>query len=94
MEIGLGVNNIQFSVDLHIIVDMNYNLQIPKIIALVEQWKRRILTPIRRTTVIKSLLIPKLNHLFISLPNPKKETISYLNKTIFEFWWKSKIIIA
>lgn len=82
---------IQFSVDLYIIVDMNYNLQIPKIVALVVQWKRRILTPIGRTTVIKSLLIPKLNHLFISLLNPKKETISYLKKTIFEFLWKSKI---
>ena len=82
---------IQFSVDLHNIVDINYNLLIPKIIAMVQQWKRRVLTPIGRITVIKSLLIPKLNHLFISLPNPKKETISYLNKTIFEFLWKSKI---
>jgi hypothetical protein len=44
-------------------------------VALIEQWKRRILTPIGRTTVIKTLLIPKLNHLFISLPTPKKETI-------------------
>lgn len=55
---------IQFSVDLNYIVDMNYNLQIQKNIALVEQWKRRILTPIRRNTVIKSLLIPKQNHFF------------------------------
>lgn len=62
---------------------MNYNLQVPKIIALVVQWKRRILTPIGRITVIKSLLIPKLNHLFISIPNPKKEKISYLNKFFF-----------
>jgi hypothetical protein len=45
-------------------------------VALTEQWKRRTLTPIGRTTVIKTLLIPKLNHLFISLPTPKKETIS------------------
>lgn len=80
---------IQFSVDLKEIIDINFGLQIPKISALIEQWKRRILTPIGRVTVIKSLLIPKLNHLFISLPTPKRETILYLYKCIFEFLWKS-----
>lgn len=68
----------QFSVDLDEIVDSNFSLQIPKIVALIEQWKRRILTPIGHVTVIKTLLIPKLNHLFISLPTLKKETISYI----------------
>lgn len=85
MEIGIGGQQhlttflgIQFSVDLHIIVDVNFNLKIPIIIALVEQWKRRIPTPIGRITVVKSFLIPKLNHSFISLPNPKKEAISMI----------------
>ena len=73
------------------IEEMNFGLQIPKMVAFIEQWKRRILTPIGRTTVIKTLLIPKLNHLFISLPTPKKETISYLYKIIFEFLWKSGV---
>lgn len=82
---------IQFSVDLNKIIDINFGLQIPKINALIEQWKQRILTPIGRITVIKSLLIPKLNHLFISLPTPKRETILYLYKCIFEFLWKSKV---
>ena len=43
--------------------------------SLIEQWKRRILTPICRNTVVKSLIVPKLNHffMFISLPNLKKE---------------------
>jgi hypothetical protein len=34
--------------------------------------------------------LPKLNHLFISLPTPTKEKISSLCKDIFEFIWKSK----
>lgn len=80
----------QFSVELSEIVDNNFGIQIPKIIALMEQWKRRILTPIGRVTVIKSLLIPKLNHLFISLPTPKKEIVSFICMAIFEFLWKSK----
>ena len=76
---------IYFSVDLSEITDINFRLQIPKMIALIEQWKRRILTPFGRNTVVKSLLIPKLNHLFISIPTPKEETIVNLNKTSLNF---------
>ena len=70
---------------------MDYGTQIPKVIALIQQWRRRFLTPIGRITVIKTLLIPKLNHLFISIPNPKKEIISLLCKLMFEFLWNSKV---
>ena len=42
-------------------------LQIEKEFAL---WRRRDLTTIGRITVIKSLLISKLVHLFTALPNP------------------------
>ena len=86
MEAGLGLNKtfsllgINFSVNLSEITDMNYGIQIPKVIALIQQWKRRFLTLIGRVTVIKTLLIPKLNHLFISIPNPKQEIISLLCK--------------
>lgn len=64
--------------------------RLPPELLLMEQWKRRILTPIGRVTVIKSLLIPKLNHLFISLPTPKKEIVAFICKAFFEFLWKSK----
>lgn len=40
-----------------------------RIKALIQQWKRRILTPFGRVTVVKTSLLPKLNHHFISLPN-------------------------
>jgi hypothetical protein len=50
---------------------------------MLQHWKRRILTPIGRVTVVKTLVIPKLNHLFLSLPSPSKETITTLNKDIF-----------
>ena len=48
-----------------------------------------IVSPIGRLTVLKTLLISKLNHLIISLPNPKVDQISKLNKIFFEFRWKS-----
>ena len=84
----LGIN---FSVNLCEITDMNYGIQIPKVIVLIQQRRRRFLKPIGRVVVIKTLLIPKLNHLFISIPNPKKEMISLICNAMFEFLWNSKV---
>jgi hypothetical protein len=65
------------------IVDLNYNTQIPKIKTLIHHWKRRQLTTIGRVTVVKPLLQPKLNHLFIALPNPNEDTLPSLNNWVF-----------
>ena len=51
-------------------------------------WKRRYLTPLGKITVIKSLLVPTLNHLFISIPNPNNQTIKELNNIFLEFVWE------
>ena len=45
---------------------MDYGTQIPKVIALIQQWRRRFLKHVGRVTVTITLLIPKLNHLCIS----------------------------
>lgn len=71
-ETGLGATSfsllgIIFAADLEDYVDINYKLQLPKMKALIKQWKRRILTP----TVVNTHIIPKLNHLFNSLPTTK-----------------------
>ena len=72
---------IHFSVDLDKIPDLNYDIQIPKITALIQQWERRALTPIGRVTVLKSLnIVPKINHLIISLTNPR-----YIYRYLFLF---------
>ena len=41
-------------------------------------------------TVLKTLIISKLNHLFISLPNPSDDLINNLQKRFFSFVWNSK----
>ena len=51
-------------------------------------WKRRYLTPIGKITVIKTLLLPILNHLFISLPDPNDSILKHLNELFFEFVWQ------
>lgn len=39
----------------------------------------------------KTLMLPKLNHLFISLPTPNEAFLSSFNRAIFKFLWKSKV---
>lgn len=50
-------------------------------------WQRRHLTPIGKITVIKTLLIPSLNHLFLSLPNPTDKDLKELQDMFFKFLW-------
>ena len=57
---------------------------------LLNQWRKRNPTPLGRITVVKSLTISKIVHLFISLPTPK-DIIHKLNKLFFEFVWKSSV---
>lgn len=43
-----------------------------------------------RFTIAKSLIVSKLSHLLILLPNPCQKTISKLTKLLFVFIWGSK----
>ena len=55
------------------------------------RWNSRSLTPFGRLTVIKTLLIPKVNHLILALPNPSEEVIKSFQNDLYNFLWKSKI---
>ena len=56
----------------------------------VAQWRRRNISPIGRITVMKSLLISKLVHIFTSLPNPSKEELKHLENILHKCIWASK----
>jgi len=56
----------------------------------IAQWKRRQLTPIGRICIVKALLLSKLVHLFIALPNAPPKYIDQLNTMLFEFVWGNK----
>ena len=62
---------IEFDVDLEKMVNINYKDKIANITKVIKQWRRRYLTPLGKITVIKSLPLAKLNHLFIALQKPK-----------------------
>ena len=59
---ALGVN---FSIHLEEMEDLNYNMVMEAVSNLVHHWSRRNLTVLGRITVVKSLLIPKFNHLIL-----------------------------
>ena len=54
---------IKFSCNLNTMVDINYTTKLKEIEKEIKQWARRILTPLGRLTVLKTLLISKLNRL-------------------------------
>jgi hypothetical protein len=81
---------IKFDIDLENMIDLNYSEQFTKIEMEMKLWLARILTPYGRNTILKSLLLPKLNHLFVSIPNPKEIVIQDFQKKCFKFVWQGK----
>lgn len=80
---------IKFSCNLDNMLNLNFKEKLIQIEKELKQWSKRILTPFGRITILKSLIISKLNHLFISLPNPTDETINKLQRSFFQFIWQS-----
>lgn len=57
----------------------------------IKYWEKRIITPLGKLKLIKSLLISKLNHLFMSLPTPSSNSLKQLKEILFNFLWNSKV---
>ena len=80
---------IRFSCNLNNMIELNYKEKLSQTEKELKQWSKRILTPLGRITISKTVVISKLNHLFISLPNPSDEIINTLQKQFFSFIWLS-----
>ena len=52
-------------------------------------WSKRKLTLQGKITIIKSVVLSKFVHLFLSLPNPPGNLIQTLNKMFYKFLWNS-----
>ena len=68
-----GVSNftllgMEFSTDLEKIPEMNYDKILIQASKIIKSWQYRILAPIGKIAVIKTLILSKFNHLFISVP--------------------------
>ena len=58
---------------------------------MINTWSKRNLTVIGKISVVKTLILPILNHLFLTLPNPNAEMIKKINDAIYYFLWNSPV---
>ena len=77
--------------DLNAIVNVNYMSTMQAITKQIHHWSKRFLTVLGRIVVVKTLLLPKLNHLVLSLPSPEGTLISEINSKFHHFIWGGKI---
>ena len=57
---------------------------------LFKIWLQRMITPLGRVAILKSLILSKLIHLWILLPNPPDHFVNDLQKECFRFVWNGK----
>ena len=85
-----SVLGITFDGDLKHTIELNYEKVLINIHKLLACWKKRQITPIGKTSIIKTLCLSKLNHLFLSLPTPSQMYIQTSKKLFFSFIWNDK----
>lgn len=83
----LGVN---FSLETDQICTINFTHKLEEIKNMLKVWSKRQLTPLGKITVIKTLAISKITHLFIALPDPSEAFLQELNAVFFQFLWDGK----
>lgn len=79
-----------FSINVHEIVLINYENKLGDIRKLLNCWSRRNLTPYGKITVIKTLALSKITHLFLNLPDPDEAFMKDLEKLLYSFLWDDK----
>lgn len=81
---------IWLTADLHECDMLNYNDKLSEIKILFRIWIKRQITPLGRIAVLKSLILSKIVHLWLLLPNPPDYFMAGLQKMCFQFIWKKK----
>ena len=84
------VLGIMFVTSLSEMVDLNYEIKMKEIKSLIDKWSKRNLTPLGRITVVKTIVLSKLVHLFSCLPSPGKLFVNELQRKLFTFVWQGK----
>ena len=80
---------IDFDLDVEDITLSNYSKKLTEFQKTLNLWSARNLTFYGRVTIIKSLALPKLVHLFTSLPNPPADILQRIQGLCFRFLWKN-----
>ena len=86
----LKILGIKFSGTNNGITEKNLEEKIPILEKEIAQWKRRNLSLLGKVTVIKSLLLSKLVHIFLALPNPPKPIVKRIETLFYKFLWNDR----
>ena len=78
-----------FSTDLNNISKINFEKVLFKAKAELNSWKYRILSPIGKITVLKTLILPKFIQLFSSIPT-LNYSLNEINKMFYNYIWNGK----
>ena len=70
--------------------EINYNNKFSEIKTLFNIWIKRTIMPLRKIAILKSLILSKILHLWMLLPNPPDGLIDKLQKMCFKFVWNRK----
>ena len=89
-ETNFSLLGLEFFINLSQMIETNFEKALSSCKSVMNTWKKRNMSPLGRITVIKTFIFSKLNHLFMSLPNPKPEFIKKLNQLIYNFIWEGK----
>ena len=81
---------IWFTNDLKECEVLHFSENLLEIRALYKVWLKRQITPLGRVAVLKSLILSKIIHLWMLLPNPPDNLVNELRKTVFQFVWNRK----
>ena len=84
------VLGIHFSVNTNDIANINFEGKIEEVKREISRWNKRNMTPLGKITIIKTLVISKLTHLFMNMPDPSTRFLKELEEIIFTFLWGSK----
>ena len=83
------VLGVKFSTNLSDMVDINYDLKIEETKKLFACWSKRVISPIGKLVVIKTLALAKFNHLFLGIPNPSHAKLDIIQNLFFKFLWNN-----
>ena len=75
-----------FTQDLKGCEQINYNEKLSEEKALFNIWSKRLITPLGRVAILKSLILSKLVHLWILLPDPPYDFVNNLRKCVFNLF--------
>ena len=81
---------ILFSTDIKTIPHLNYKDKLDEMKRILQKWKKRQISPLGKITIIKSLVISKITHLLLNLPDPDEIFLKKLEKELFGFLWDDK----